>query len=260
MSASWWEAARRVVLGTWKNRAAASPVPTGDTVERLLPALPPATRDMLVRRVGGERTPPRTLGDVLHMVERWSVGAGIAEGRGGYPGGSNAPGWSDYVAEQRGFLAIYHATAALADDGSSTRRDYFRSLAERFTVGRRLMGDGYEPHVDEEAGRLLYGLPVDSGIVGWAFSFDIRQADLDTLLSDPHRRAVLEIVAHTKLQRSMMHGSKPVTEMDFAAMVSSVLHSTPDALQRFIETVDREHNINTGSFVARTMARRRAQS
>lgn len=190
------------------------------------------------------------------MVEGWSIGAGIAEGRGGYPGGSNAPGWSQYVAEQRSFLAIYHAAAALSADASSARQAYFRSLDERFTPSRRLMGDGYEPHVDEEAGRLLYGLPVDSGIVGWAFSFEIRQADLHVLLSDPYRRAVLETVAHTVLQRSMTRGSKPVTEMRFAAIVSSVLHSTHDELRRFIATVDREHNIDTGVFVAQAIARR----
>ncbi|HEY0202590.1 MAG TPA: hypothetical protein VGC15_00380 [Acetobacteraceae bacterium] len=256
MSASWWQATRRTLFRTRNNEAGTLPVPAGDVVDRLLQTLSPAARAMLVNRLGWEQARPRTVDDVLHLAERWAVGAGIAEGRGGYPGGSNAPGWSQYVVEQRSFLTIYGAACALSADGSGARRDYFRSLDERFTPSRRLMGDGYEPHVDEEAGRLLYGLPVDSGAVSSAFSFDIRQADVDVLLSDPYRRAVLGVVAHTILQRCMIPGSRPVTEMDFAAIVSSVLHSTPEELRRFIATVDREHNIDTGVFVAQAMARR----
>ena len=235
--------------------APATPLVT-DVVDRLLATLPPAARTMLVCRLEQQQARPHTVDDILNLTERWSIGAGIAEGRGGYPGGSNAPGWSHYVAEQRSFSAIYHAAAALAADTSSARQGYFCSLDERFAPSRRILGDGYEPHVDEEARRLLYGLPVDSGIVGWAFSFEIRQADVDVLLSDPYRRAVLEVVAHTILQRSMIRGSQPVTEMDFAATVRSVLHSTPEELRRFTGTVDREHNIDTGSFVVQSMTRR----
>ena len=194
--------------------------------------------------------------DVLDRVKGWSIGTGIAEGRGGYPGGLNAPGWADYVAEQRSFLDIYHAANALTGDANTARKAYFHDLAATFTPRLRLMGEGYEPHVDEEAGRLVYGLPVESGIVGCAFSFEIQRADLDVLLSDPYRRAVLESVAHTKLQRSMSRGSKPVTPIDFATIASSVLHSTSDELQRFVAAVDREYNVSTGFFVEQSMARR----
>ena len=34
------------------------------------------------------------------------VGAGIAEGRGGYPGGRGKPGWPEYVGEQRRRVAV----------------------------------------------------------------------------------------------------------------------------------------------------------
>ena len=256
MSASWWRAARRALSGTRDNEAAPPPAPAGDVVDQLLQTLPPAAQITLLNRLRWATARPGTADDVLDLAERGSIGAGIAEGRGGYPGGSNAPGWSEYVNEQRGLLAIYRAACALTTDRSGARRDYFRSLEETFAPSRRLMGDGYEPHVDEEAGRLLYGLPVDSGAVGSAFSFDIRQADVDVLLADPYRRAVLEVVAHTVLQRSMLRGSRSVTEMDFAAIVSSVLHSAPEELRRFIETVDREHNIDMGYFVAQAMERR----
>ncbi len=182
MSASWWQVARRALSGSRDNAAAPPPAPAGDVTDQLLQTLPPAARTTLVNRLHWEQTPPRTADDVLDLAERGSVGAGIAEGRGGYPGGSNAPGWSQYVNEQRSFLVIYRAACALSADRSGARRDYFRSLEEQFAPSRRLMGDGHEPHVDEEAGRLLYGLPVDSGAVGSAFSFDIRQADVDVLL------------------------------------------------------------------------------
>ena len=65
----------------------------------------------------------------------------------------------------------------------------------------RLMGDGYEPHVEQWGEQLSYSLPVDSGFVSFSFTFAIRQADLDVLLSDDYRRAVLEVIAHTLLQR-----------------------------------------------------------
>ena len=123
-------------------------------------------------------------------------------------------------------------------------------------AGIRHLGVGYEPHVDEVAGRLLYSLPVDSGFVSAAFSFEIRPEDLEVLRSDPYRRAVLETVAHTKLQRSMLAGMKSVTERDFAAVVASVLHAPPDALESFIADVNREHNIDTGYFVKQSMTRR----
>ena len=123
-------------------------------------------------------------------------------------------------------------------------------------AGIRHLGDGYEPHVDEVAGRLLYSLPVDSGFVSAAFSFGIRPADLAVLLSDPYRRAVLESIAHTKLQNSMLAGGRPVTEPDFAAIVASVLYAPPDALQSFIADVDRQHNISTDYFAKQAMARR----
>ena len=52
---SWWDAARRVLLGMRDKQAVADPVTARDVVERLLAALPPISRDMLVRRL--ERTP-----------------------------------------------------------------------------------------------------------------------------------------------------------------------------------------------------------
>jgi hypothetical protein len=45
------------------------------------------------------------------MVHGWMVSAGIAEGRGGYPGLPGTPGCADYVADQRRHLATFRCLA-----------------------------------------------------------------------------------------------------------------------------------------------------
>ncbi|MGH6613560.1 hypothetical protein [Sphingomonas sp.] len=120
------------------------------------------------------------------------------------------------------------------------------------------MGDGYEPHVDERDGALTYSLPVDSGFVSAAFSFDIRQADLDILLADPYRRAVLEVIAHTILQRSLLAGSTKVTQQAFDDLVSRALHAPSVALEEYIAEIGRDHHIVIGVYVEQAMARQSA--
>lgn len=120
----------------------------------------------------------------------------------------------------------------------------------------RRLGDGYEPHVDEVDGKLVYSLPVDSGFASASFSFEIAARDLDVLRADPYRRAVLESVAHTILQPSLQRGGERVTQDAFADLVSRILHSTPAELEALIAAVDRDHNIVTRFYVEQAMARR----
>jgi hypothetical protein len=122
----------------------------------------------------------------------------------------------------------------------------------------RRLGDGYEPHVDELDGKLTYSLPVDSSFVSVGFSFEIGWNDLNVLLTDAYRRAVLEVVAHTVLQRSMLRGSERVTQTMFEDMVFRILHSTPGDLAEYVRQIDREHNILIGYFVDEVLARRSA--
>ncbi|CAH0291378.1 hypothetical protein ACLEXY_22675 [Enterobacter ludwigii] len=42
---------------------------------------------------------------------------------------------------------------------------------------QRLMGEGYEPYVEQQGDRLTYSLPVDSGFVSFNFTFDLRQTE-----------------------------------------------------------------------------------
>jgi len=122
----------------------------------------------------------------------------------------------------------------------------------------RKLGEGYEPIVEDVDGRLVYSLPVDSSFVSVEFSFDIDQRDLDVLRSDPYRRAVLDSVAHTVLQRSMIRGNPTVGQEAFTELVSSVLHSTPAALQHYVAAINRDHHIRTAFYVEQTLARRGA--
>jgi hypothetical protein len=122
----------------------------------------------------------------------------------------------------------------------------------------RLLGDGWEPHVYEDDGKLTYTLPVSSSVVTLDFSFDLAGKDLDVLLADPFRRAVLEVIAHTVLQRSMIRGNPKVTQEEFDDLVARVLHGEQEALERYIGEIDREYKTSTRNYVEQAMARRAA--
>ena len=119
----------------------------------------------------------------------------------------------------------------------------------------RRLGDGYEPHVDERSGRLIYSLPVDSGFTSTSVSFEIGKEDLAVLLADPYRRAALEAVAHTVLQRAMLPGGAPFTPAGFDALVRRMLHSTAPELEADLDRIGREHNIVLRVYIDRAMSR-----
>lgn len=120
----------------------------------------------------------------------------------------------------------------------------------------RLMGDGYEPHVEQWGEQLSYSLPVDSGFVSFSYTFAIRQADLDVLLSDNYRRAVLEVIAHTLLQRSTLPGNARFTQNDFDGLVADTLHSSRDFLEAFVVQVSKENHIVIEKYVHDILCRR----
>jgi hypothetical protein len=161
-----------------------------DATDRLLAQLPSSVAEEFRRRRRTEA--PQTPADMFRIVYGWMVWAGIAEGRGGYPGLRGAPGWADYVLEQRRYLATFQALVEAFGAPDSPLVRSFQDYKERYSKTVRRMGDGYEPHVDEVAGRLVYSLPVDSGFMSTSFSFLIGDDDLAILLSDEYRRAVLK--------------------------------------------------------------------
>ena len=122
----------------------------------------------------------------------------------------------------------------------------------------RLQGDGWEPHVEDVAGRLIYGFPVASGHATGSFAFPIAQRDVAVLLTDPYRRAALEVVTHTVFQRSMIRGNPEVTEAAFHVIVDTVLHASADELAGYLAAFDREHNIGADSYIRDAMARHAA--
>ncbi len=228
--------------------------PTRDGFEWLIAPLPEEAR-ALVRercRYDGE---PRTAAELFARLLGWMNSEGIAEGRGGYPGGRGTPGWSDYVSLQHRHLAIYHELVAAHGEAPRRIAENFRDYERSFPPSVRLLGTGWEAVVDDVAGRLIYSIPVVSGIVTVGFSFPIRAEDFAVLKADPYRRAVLEVVAHHVLQRSIPHGSPEVTQVDFAAISDRVLHGAADDLAAYIGEVDRDHRSSVGFFVDQAMAR-----
>ncbi|MDH0670923.1 hypothetical protein N5D18_10890 [Enterobacter hormaechei] len=114
---------------------------------------------------------------------------------------------------------------------------------------QRLMGDGYEPYVNKLNDRLIYSLPVESGFFSFYYEFDIRQTDLDVLLSDHYRRAVLEVIAHTLLQHSTLKGHKRFTQNDFDNLIAITLHESQEHLSALISQINREHNMSIEHYV-----------
>jgi hypothetical protein len=122
--------------------------------------------------------------------------------------------------------------------------------------GRRCLGDGYEPHVDAIDGRLIYSLPVDSGHVSLSFEYEIEASDLAVLLDDVYRRAVLHWVLHTKLQRTIIDTAK-ISQANFRALLSEILHSPIDNVEQLIQAVNREHNIHLQYYIGLDLAQGR---
>ncbi|MCT6665531.1 hypothetical protein N4Q52_16130 [Enterobacter mori] len=120
----------------------------------------------------------------------------------------------------------------------------------------RVMGEGYEPYVEQLGDKLIYSLPVESGFVSFHFEFDILQIDLEVLLSDHYRRAVLEVSAHTLLQRSTLKGHKRFTQNDFDNLIATTLHASQEHLSAFISEINREHNISIEHYVNDIVNRR----
>ncbi|MBB4505016.1 hypothetical protein U8P76_17300 [Rhizobium johnstonii] len=121
--------------------------------------------------------------------------------------------------------------------------------------GKRRMGDGYEPHVDDVDGRLIYSLPVDSGHVSLSFEYEIEAGDLAVLLNDIYRRAVLHWVLHTKLQRTVIGTAEKISQADFRALLSEILHSPIENVEQLIQAVNREHNIHLQYYIGLDLAR-----
>lgn len=124
----------------------------------------------------------------------------------------------------------------------------------------RLQGDGWEPHVEVIAGRHIYAFPVASGHATLGFDFPIIPADVDVLLADPYRPAVLEVVTHTVFQRSSIRGNRATTRTGFDTIVVILLHGTNDALAAYLTAFDREHNIRADTYIRQAVERHAAVS
>ena len=235
---------------SWLRRKAADLPAPG--FEALLAPLPEFARSELRRRTRVSAS-PTTVAELFREVHNWLIGAGIAQGRGGYPGGRGKPGWTDYFEEQRRNIDVFRAVADVWGEPPPRLALSFDSYARSFPPPVRLQGDGWEPHVNDVAGRLIYEFPVASGHATGSFAFSIGRRDLEVLLGNPYRRAVLEVVTHTVFQRSMIRGNPEVTEAEFHAIVEMVLHAAADELKAYLAAFDREHNVSTDRYIRQAM-------
>ncbi len=113
---------------------AASTRPEDVTFRKLLEPLPSFARDRFIERNQLVDIPPQDVEALFRDLDSAISGAGIAEGRGGYPGGK-VPGWYNYVSEQFLHFAIYdaliHAYGEQPKRPAKDYADYAAAIAEQ---------------------------------------------------------------------------------------------------------------------------------
>lgn len=123
----------------------------------------------------------------------------------------------------------------------------------------RLQGDGWMPLVDEADGRYTYTFPVESGFANRSFSFPLDRRDVDVLLADPYRRAVMEVVTHAAFQRALGPDPVKLGEPDFRAVADATLHVSDTDLCAFLAAFDGEYRMGADHYVREAMARHAAK-
>jgi len=112
------------------------------------------------------------------------------------------------------------------------------------------LGTGYEPHVDEADGKLIYSLPVDSSFVTLSFSFEIHWRDLEILKSDSYRYVALHLILHRLLQNTFgphlaQNGIEPArfTQNQFRNVVDDILHTDGTKLKNYVQKFSKDQNL-----------------
>lgn len=121
------------------------------------------------------------------------------------------------------------------------------------------LGTVWEPQVHEVDGKLIYSIPVESGVVSRDFEFEIEAIDLEVLKNDIRRYATLYYALHTLLQNTFGIGQKPkeFSQDEFYKVVSSVLHTTDESLQSFIESFSKSHHISLQVYIDQYLEKHR---
>jgi hypothetical protein len=124
--------------------------------------------------------------------------------------------------------------------------------SEGEAIGIQYWGTGRGPHIDEEDGRLVYSLLVESSFVTMGFRFDIERADLAVLAADPYRHAALFVVLHSLLQTTFgpnVVQPRKFTQQEFADVATRVLHSSADGLAAYLDEFDRAWRVVTRYYI-----------
>ncbi|WP_337848111.1 hypothetical protein [Sphingomonas sp.] len=113
----------------------------------------------------------------------------------------------------------------------------------------RLLGTGWEPHIDEIDGRLVYSIPVASGHMDYDFQFMIEPSDLAVLREQPYRRAVLFVLLHQLLQNSTLPSFPTVSQAEFRSLADAVLFEPNESVEHLIKATSAEHNVRLHSYI-----------
>ncbi|TKW68292.1 MAG: hypothetical protein DI616_04130 [Paracoccus denitrificans] len=100
----------------------------------------------------------------------------------------------------------------------------------------RLVGDGWELGVFRQQGKLVLGVPVESGFKNFGFEFEIGPQDLAVLKRDAHRRKALDLILHDVLQPRLTCGDHGGTASEVLPIIATVLHGTADQLEQAISS------------------------
>ena len=98
----------------------------------------------------------------------------------------------------------------------------------------RLVGEGWELGVFQQAGGLVLGIPVESGHRSFGFEFAISARDLAVLESDPYRRKALDFILHETLQPRLTRGDHAGLAPEVQPIIATVLHGSDAQLEQQI--------------------------
>ena len=100
----------------------------------------------------------------------------------------------------------------------------------------KLVGEGWELSAFKDGELFHISIPVDSGFESKSYDFDISQQDLSVLKESRYRRIALEYLLHEMLQPRLTRSDVGATDRECNAMIAIVLHGSPTAIERAIET------------------------
>lgn len=100
---------------------------------------------------------------------------------------------------------------------------------------KRLLGEGFQPHVDEVGGKLIYSIPISRGVVDFDHQFEISQNDFEVLKVDSEKYQLLFDVLHDIFQNEYLGKEDEGTRIkEFERIKDIILHSDSNIVDEFL--------------------------